>query len=449
MFDDKTVVDPSGLRHQIAARMDPQATLDKAIQLEVILAQVQARHGVIPNSAARDIARTATTTPPSVRSVKDHLARTGHPMVAILDAFSENMPAEAAEWLHFGTTTADIFRTVRMVQIHAVAEDFLIAMREIEGEMAALAGDNRATPMIGRTLGRHAMPITFGYKVAIWMRDTRRCIDRLKDWQNRYQSGVLSGAVGTHSVLGHKGPPVEAEVMKKLGLGTPDPADSKGSTDVFAEFASALAIAARVFGRIAQEVFLLQGDDIRELSVTTTAVGSSAMPHKSNPTVCIELMSRSREVAAALPIFLEWILIIHERDSAQHGAALENICVDMAQVLSCMTGLLQCLQIHPANMLHNLSRTKGAILTENVTIQMAQSLGRRSAHHLMREATQTMARDGITLAEALAMDPRTAQLIVPPESEAIGLAPDLVDQTLRSLGYEAKDAPPLAEQSSR
>lgn len=230
--------------------------------------------------------------------------------------------------------------------------------------------------------------------------------------------------------------------MKRLGLGPPDHADSKGSTDVFAEFASVLAISARVFGRIAQEVFLLQGDDIRELSLSTNAVGSSTMPHKSNPTVCIELMSRSREVAAALPVFLEWILIIHERDSAQHGAALENICVDMAQVLSCMTGMLQCLQTHPANMLHNLLRTKGAILTENVTIQMAQTLGRRSAHHLMREIIQTMVQDDITLAEALAKDPRTAELIVPREAEAFGLAPNLVDQTLRSLGYKVKGAHP-------
>lgn len=204
MFDDKTVVDPSGLRRHIAGRMAPQTTLDKAIELEVILAEVQAQHGVIPSSAAHDIAQAAAANPPGMHRVKEHLKRTGHPMVAILDAFGENMPDKAAEWLHFGATTADIFRTVRMVQIHAVCADFLVAMRQIETEMAALASVNRATPMIGRTLGRHAMPISFGYKVAIWMRDTRRCIHRLVDWQNRYQSAVLSGAVGTHSVLGQK-----------------------------------------------------------------------------------------------------------------------------------------------------------------------------------------------------------------------------------------------------
>lgn len=440
MFDDKTAVDPSGLRAAIAAWLAPEATLAQAIRLEVALAEVQAEQGVIPAAAAREIARAAAEAPPGVDRVLEHRERVGHPMVAILEAFSEGLAPEAAEWLHFGTTTADVFRTVRMVQMHRVARDFIAALRQVEGGMAELARAHRATPMIGRTLGRHALPITFGYKVTVWMSDIRRCIDRIEAWRSRYPSGVLSGAVGTHAVMGQAGPAVEAAVMSRLGLGAPQAADSKGSTDVFADFGSALAIAARVAGRIAQEVFLLQGDDIRELSLKSSAVGSSTMPHKSNPTLCIEVMSRSREVAATLATLLEWIVIIHERDSAQHGAALEQMCTDMAQVLSCMTGLMRCLEVHPDRMAHNLGRTRGAILAENVTLQLSATIGRRTAHGLMHEATARMARDGSTLAEALAADPRTADLAVPAETEAFGLAPELVDRTLAELGYEAAAA---------
>lgn len=440
MFDDTSAVDPSGLRAKVAASFSAEATLAEAIRFEVELAAVQAERGLVPAQVAREIARAAREAPPSVERVVEHRARVGHPMVAILDAFSETLAPEAAEWLHFGTTTADVLRTVRMVQTQAVAQQFIVALRLIEEAMAEVACLHRATPMIGRTLGRHALPITFGYKVAIWMCDVRRCIDRLEAWRERFPSGVLSGAVGTHAAMGLDGPEVEVEVMRRLGLGLPQPADSKGSTDVFADLGSALAIAARISGRIAQEIFLLQGDDIRELSLRTSAVGSSTMPHKSNPTLCIEVMSRSREVSAALAILLEWILVIFERDSAQHGAVLEDMCIGMAQVLSCMSGLFQCLEVHPDRMVENLRRTRGAILTENLTIQMSGTMGRRTAHRLMHRATARMVSDDLTLAEALACDPRTADLHVPSEVDAVGLAPELVDRTLVELGYQAGPA---------
>lgn len=437
MFDDKTAVDPSGLRKKVAAMLAPEATLAEAIRLEVALAEVQGALGVIPAAAAAEIARAGRAEAPSLERVIETRARVGHPMVAIVDTFGEKIAPDAAEWLHFGTTTADVFRTVRMLQMHRVANDLAAAIRRVEARMAALARTYRTTPMVGRTLGRHALPITFGYKVAIWLCEARRAVERLRSWRERFASGVLSGAVGTHAVMGKLGPEVEAAVMTRLGLGLPEPADTKGSTDVFADLGAAFAIAARGFGRIAQEVFLLQGDDIGELSLASSAVGSSTMPHKSNPTVCIEAMSRSREVAAALPVLLEWIVVIHERDSAQHGAVLEQVCIDMAQVVSCMEGLFDTLKVHPDRMLRNLDQTRGAILAENVTIQLADTIGRRSAHRIVKEATHRISADGTTLADALAADPRTAGVSVPPVTEAYGLAPELVDRTLARLGYGA------------
>jgi adenylosuccinate lyase len=341
-----------------------------------------------------------------------------------------------------------------MVQLHRMVDELITAMRRIEGQMADLALRHRATPMIGRTLGRHALPITFGYKVATWLTAQRADIERLLSWQARFASGVLSGAVGTHAVMGAAGRRVEdvmqrlglgrpqivdskgrrvEDVMQRLGLGRPQIVDSKGRTDVFADFAAALAIAARNQAHVAQEVFLLQGYDIREVSLASTAIGSSTMPHKSNPTACIEVMSRAREVAAALPVMLEWILIIHERDTAQHGALLEEMCIDMGQIVSCTEGMFAQLVVHPDHMRHNLGRTRGAILTEGVTADLALTMGRRSAHHLMREISARMAEEGRSLAEVMAMDERTAHVAVPHEDEAYGLAPQMVDDCLRDL----------------
>lgn len=449
MFDDKTAYDPSGLQARVAEVVSHQASLNGAIRFEQALARVQAREGLIPEAAAQEIDKCGSDTPPTLAEVIAHRTRLGHPMVAILDAFSARLSPESAEWLHYGVTTADVFRTVRMTQIHDCADLFIRAMDKLEADLAVCAAEHRATPMMGRTLGRHALPITFGQKVAIWMRDTRNSINRLKAWKERYPSGVASGAVGTHSVMKEAGPMVEAALMAELGLGSPDPIDAKGSMDVFADFGSALAIAARVFGRIAQEIFLLQGDDIHEVTLRTTAVGSSTMPHKSNPTLCIEVLSRAREVSAALPVLLEWIGIMHERDSAQHGAILEQLCLDMAQVLSCMDGLLASVTVNEVRMRENLKRTRGAILAEGVTVELARSIGRRSAHHLVGKAVKVMQSQNVSLAEAMAQEETLSEVAVPDEAEAIALASQMVDRQLEQLGYTVQKASVEALSRSR
>ncbi len=358
-------------------------------------------------------------------------------MVAVLDVFGPAIAPEGREWLHFGTTTADVFRTVSVLLLHRTAAQMDAAMARIGGQLAALAAEHRATPMMGRTLGRHAMPISFGAKLAVWLSACHRDRARLAAWRGRFGTGVLSGAVGTHAAMGAAGPEVERRVMARLGLGAPEPVDTKGAQDIFAEFGAAVAIAAQGYKRIAQEVFLLQGDDIRELSLRSRAIGSSTMPHKSNPTLCLEVMSRATEVSAVLPVLLDWIVTIFERDSAIHFGALEQMCIDMGQLLSCSEGLLAQLVVHPEAMLANIGRTRGAVFTENVTVQLAGRIGRHTAHALMREIVARMQGEGLGLQEALAKDPRCAGVTLPEPTQSIGLSAALVDECLRRLGYGA------------
>ncbi|MFP5507869.1 MAG: lyase family protein [Alphaproteobacteria bacterium] len=436
MLDDRSFLDPHGTRAEIAALFTPQAVLARIVQLETALAEVQAEAGLIPPAAAAAIVHGGASWRPDLDAVQRHRLQVGHPMVAILNAFSEAVAPEGQEWLHFGTTTADVFRTVQMLMLHDAAQVLHRAMTRIGAQLAELARAHRGTPMIGRTLGRHALPITFGYKAAVWLAQMHRDRDRLAGWGQQFTSGVLSGAVGTHAAMGRAGPDVERAVMQRLGLGAPDPVDSKGAQDVFAAFGSVLAIAARGCHRLAQEVFLLQGDDIAELSVTTTAVGSSTMPHKVNPTLCIEVMSRAPEVSATLPVLLDWIVTIHERDSAMHMGVLEQMCIDMGQVLSCTEALLDHLVVHPAVMRANIDRTKGAVMTEHVTMLLADRMGRRSAHHLMREVSERMRSEGLSLAAALAALPECADFTVPDPAALVGEAPALVDACLSRLGYD-------------
>lgn len=429
MFDDAHP-DPSGFRAQMVNIFLPQNTLRLSIRFESALAQVQGQLGLIPEHMAQAITDAAKANAVSVADVQVAQAQVGHPMVAILNAFTKHLSPDAAEWLHFGATTADVVRTVRVMQMHQVCEVTIKELNLLKAKIAQIAADHADTPMVGRTLGRHAMPITFGYKLCVWLDEIERCIQRFNEWQTRYPSGVLSGAVGTHAAMGESGPQVQALVMKELGLGAPAIIDAKGSMDVFVDLGSAQAIMARVLGRMAQEIFLLQGDDIRELSLESQDVGSSTMPHKSNPTLCIDVMSRSREVAASLPVLLEWIWVIFERDSTMHGNVLEDMCIRSAQVLSCMCGVVDRLRVHPKQMAENLARTNGAVLAESVTVRLAETMGRRSAYKLAHEATENMMAHGISFEDALAQDIRTRGVNLPLLQEAYGLAPQLVAQAL-------------------
>ncbi|MCC0028716.1 MAG: hypothetical protein H6889_17375 [Brucellaceae bacterium] len=436
MFDDRTLHDPAGTRAEVAALFAPEAMLAEIVRFEAALAEVQADIGLIPAEAATAIAHAASSWTPDPKAVAIHREKVGHPMVAILEAFGAQIAPEGREWLHFGTTTADVFRTVSVVQALRFIDMLDTAMQRIADKLAALAAAHRATPMIGRTLGRHALPITFGYKAAVWLSELDRDRARLRDWRTRFHgAGVVSGAVGTHAAMGDRGPEIERRVLARLGLGSPDPVDTKGALDIFAELGAALAILARGMHRIAQEIFLLQGDDIGELAIVNTSVGSSTMPHKVNPTLCIEIMSRAREVSAALSVLLDWIVTIHERDSAIHFGAFEQMCTDTAQVVSCTEDLLDRLVIRPAAMRANIDRTRGAIFTEAVTVSLASKLGRRSAHELMRDLVAKMGTDDCSLDEALAQDPRCAGVTLPPLEDAIGSAPLLVDACLDRLGY--------------
>ncbi|WP_019938728.1 lyase family protein [Bordetella sp. FB-8] len=438
MFEHRDILDPCGVRARIAQNFSQRATIERVLQFEGALARVQAHHGVIPSSAAEAICARVSAQWVRPEAAEQALQKAGHPMVAILDAWSEQLPADAAEWIHYGTTTADVLRTIQFMQLRDVVDVLDEAMLRIEQDLASLAHRYRATPMIGRTLGRHAMPITFGFKVAVWLNENRRNLQRLRAWRAITKGGVVSGAVGTYSILGGAGPEIEAAVLQELGLGACEAIDIKGSFDRYAELGAILAICAKTYGKISQEIFILQGDDIRELGEAASSVGSSTMPHKSNPNLCIEVMAKSREVAAMLPVLLDWMVVIYERDSSHHDSELARICIEFGQLVSCMAALLGRLQVFPENMLHNISRTRGLVYAEALTLRLAPKIGRRSAHAVLHRLTQQALQNGQSLFEAIAHDPQACGLFEGMDLASVqtdvGQAALIVDRTLESLG---------------
>lgn len=439
------------LAEQSAATRNPiyrvfsiSETVSWICRVEAALAKVQAARGIIPAAAAQEIQRKALSQTVDITALRAEIDATGHPFLGVLRAWSRELEGDAAQWVHYGATTADIFNTVLILQIRRAATLMLEQMREIETQWIALALAHRQTPMISRTLGRHALPITFGMKLASWLAEHDRSIRRLRQWLSNHATGIMSGAVGSYAAFGPDGPAIEAEVMAELGLKPPEAADWKGSRDRYAEFGAALAIAARGYGRLAQEIFLLQGDDIREVDEANPGIGSSTMPHKSNPLLCIDIMSRCREVSAELPTLLEWMMTLHDRDSSWQDPSLQRMCQAFARTLDMSRQLADRLVVHPANMLRNLHRTQGHILAEDLVFRLAPKLGKAVAHELLHATLREARTSGISLQDAIAAQPALAAefdadaLSLPPPHH-IALCAEVTDRALAAIERRRND----------
>jgi adenylosuccinate lyase len=409
------------------------------MRMEVALAKVQARHGIIPAEAAVEIERTANVQMVTPAAVAEERRKVGHPLVALLNVWAKVAQRDAGEWIHYGATTADIYDTVQVMQARQAARMLIADLKRAEEAMLKLAEAHRATPMIGRTVGRHALPITFGLKVSVWLAENRRDIERLKGWLARTNAGMVSGAVGSYAALGPKAFQVEAEVSKELGLGEPWPADWKGSKDMFAEYGALLAITAKTWGKIGQEIFLLQGDDFRELEEASLAVGSSTMPHKVNPAHSRTVVQYSRVVPHQAEVLLDWMVSIHERDQISNADTIGEISLSAERLAKAAALLMESVKVFPENMRRNLGRTNGLVMAEHAMFLLGEKIGKHTAHEEVRVAAKAAWEKGTTLEAELVARPSTAKYVddafrkqLDPAAY-IGLAPASVDRTVAAI----------------
>ncbi|MBI1339579.1 hypothetical protein GC169_05115 [bacterium] len=360
------------------------------LDVEAAIATAQAAEGVIPAAAAREIRDRADIRYTPQDEIDREYAKVRHRMVAILNVWKRSMSKTAADHVHFGVTTVDVYDTVLLLQMRESIGLLIRDMRAIEEELLTLAETHRDTPMIGRTLGQHALPITFGKKVAVWAAVNNRNIERLEQVRVRIESlGVLKGAVGTHLGLGEKGVEVERRVARELGLREPGPADWHGARDVIAEYALVLALNAKSYAAIGGEVFRLQMTDIDEVSEgrPATAVGSSTLPHKQNPSRSEALIHHGRTIPRLAEVLLDDVENAFERDNTSRpNEVAEEITLASADMLDDASVLIRRLDVNPAQMRANLDRTGGMIMSQRIVLFLADSVGREVAEERVREA---------------------------------------------------------------
>lgn len=400
------------VKQRVTEVFSQQHQIQRLLEVEAALARVQAALDIIPSWAAEELTKKAQTSYIPLNELAAEQARVRHSMVSLLNVWQRSIEGGAEEYMHFGATTADIFTTALVLQLHDASEMLLDQLRVLENIMIGLADEHKATPMMGRTLGQHALPITFGKKVSTWLGENRRNIERLKVVRSQIaRSTIMKGAVGSYLGLGEQGMEIEREVARELGLNSPFVSDWHPARDVMADYALTLALISKSYGRIGNELFLLQMTDIGETQeiLPKTAVGSSTMPHKKNPKAPEKLILYSRLIPRLAEVILDDVVNTFERDeTGGTSKVVEQITIEAAAMLEDATYLLGNLRVDAGAMNANLGKTHGLIMAQRITFALADKIGKTTANARMHEIALLALSKNISLRVAIERSPDIA-----------------------------------------
>ena len=392
------------------------------MDVEVALAQAQASLGIIPKWAADSIESKADIEYMSQKDINAEYELVRHTLVARLNVWKRSIDKEAAEYLHFGATTVDIWDTVLVLQLNDTLDLLVADLLDVETSLLKLTKDNLETYMTGRTLGQHALPITFGKKVSTWLAENRRNIERLRHVQSKInKSGILKGAVGSYLGLGEQAIQTEALMMKNLGLNEPAKDDWHGIRDVFAEYALTLSIISKSFGRIGHELTLLQMTELGETEedLGSKAVGSSTMPQKKNPRGPGKLIEYSRLIPRISEVVLDDMVNSFERDGAKSDSELKLVSISTQEMINVAKPLLKTLRVNKLRMRENLNLTNGLILSQRLTFYLADVIGKDTANDLMHDVAKFALNNNLSLKEAALQNEIISQNITEKELDKI------------------------------
>ncbi len=421
-----------------------ETTVQKWLDVEAALALVQARLGIIPEEAARVIAGHARVELIDLDAMKREMDRTSHPIVPLLRAIKAVCPGDAGEWVHWGATTQDIMDTGTVLQVKDALDAIEGSLRDLLGAVCALAATHRDTVMAGRSHGQQALPITFGFKAAIWAAEIGRHLDRIAEMKPRVLVGQFSGAVGTLAALGQDGEAVQRGLFEALGLGNPA-ITWHTARDGMAELACTIAIMAGTLGKMAHEVYALQKTETAELEepFSPGKVGSSTMPHKRNPPACETIAALARALRAIAPQAIEGVMAEHERDKivlqSEREWTSRLFCMADA-ALAKSVFVMRGLTVRTGNMARNLDCLQGLLMSEPVMFALGARFGRQEAHEMVYEVCMEAFEAGRPLRAALLEHPRIGRELTADEIDRAldprtytGLAGAFVDKVLAEL----------------
>ncbi|WP_297103087.1 adenylosuccinate lyase family protein [uncultured Devosia sp.] len=404
------------------------STLQAWLDVEAGLAEAEAQLGLVPSECARAIKDNAKAELFDLACLDRDIRHAQHPFVPVLKQFEVLCGEPAAGFIHLGATTQNIFDTAVSLQMRRTHDLILDTLDKAIARLRALAGAHATTLQAGRTHGQHALPMTFGFKVAGWVDELERGRARLAERFDGSFVASLGGAIGTGAALDGMGRDVEARLAQVLGL-KPAGLAIRSSYDRVADYVSSLGVLIGGLERVAQDIVFLQRTEIGEVreAFHHGKVGSSTMAQKRNPSTCLRIVSLCRLVRARMPLCLEGLVRMDEGDSSSTNVTdvtLPEIAILAASAVAGLAAVSDGLVVDGAAMERNLAITGGLINSEAIMMRLAPRIGRHAAHHLLYEAAQGALSEG-----------RAFSMVLQERAGEIGITGDEMRQLMDPSGY--------------
>ncbi len=417
-----------------------EAQVRRYVDAEVALAMAEAKVGLIPATAAAEIAARADASKMDLAKLKAETDIVGYPIIGIVHQMA-NQCGESGRFVHWGATTQDIMDTATVLQVRDALALVEADLAALDAALTALAARHRDTVMAGRTHLQHALPVTFGYKAAVWLSMIRRHRERLAQLKPRVLVAQFSGAAGTLASLGNDGLKVQAAFAAELGLAQPD-ITWHAARDGLAETGCLLGLITGSLSKIAVDVMLMMQTEIGEVfePFVQGRGASSTMPQKRNPISCEMIVALAKAVRNHASLMLDGMAADHERATGPwhlEWIAVPEMFIASAGALYQARFMLEGLIVMPDAMKRNLDLTGGLIVAEAVMMALAPHTGRGVAHDVVYECCRAALDKGTPLLDQLRTRPEItrhfdgaalARLVDP--AYYLGVAPEMVDRLL-------------------
>ncbi len=400
-----------------------EARLQSWLDVEAALARAQAELGIIPQYAAEEITRKARFENLNTDNIRQGLERTGHPLVPMVWELDRICEGDAGGYIHWGATTQNITQTGQLQRVRRAHVIFLNQLGALLQQLADLAESTRDMALPGRTHGQHAVPATFGFKVAVWLDELCRHVERLRGCEDRVFVAMLGGGGGTLASLGEAGLETQEKMAEQLGM-HPMSLPSRVTGDHLAEYVSILGMLAATCSKIGREIYTLMKQEVGEVEepVPEGTVGSSTMPQKRNPNLAMFIVSGAAQIRALVPLALEAMQTEHEADGTtglMMDRALDDACMLTGDILQGLIQMFSGLRVFPERMRLNLDLSGGLIMSEAIMLELGKQMGRQQAHDVVYEAAQASLRQGRPFSETLAEEEEVSSSLTPEQIQTL------------------------------
>ena len=407
----------------------------KWLHVELAVCEAWAEEGVIPWEDMEPLRRARY----DHQRMEEIFQKTRHDVTAFLRSVTEGLGPEG-RWIHLGLTSSDVIDTALSLQLVEAGEILTEDIDGLAGALREVALVHRDTPMMGRTHGVHAEPITFGLKLAVWWDEVRRNRERLHQAIESVRAGKISGAVGTHATVP---PHVEERVCERLGLGVAPVSNQVLQRDRHAHFVTTLALVAASLEKFATEVRSLQRTEVREVEEPfgEGQTGSSSMPHKRNPELSERVCGLARLIRGHSVTALENVALWHERDISHSSAEriiLPDSCLALDYILDLFTQVVAGLRVYPERMWQNMESTRGLVFSQRVLLALVEKgVSRDTAYGLVQRNSMRSWDEGLDFRDLVKSDAEVTEYILPDKMDELfdyGYYLRYAQETFRRIG---------------